>query len=97
MIFGLRLVTKREIALWMALAEEQKQAIAKLEKAVEKERARADAAINLLLARTQGAVIRPEPTEMDIERMESHTYDLFDDSVSAQVKKEAKLLEEIQG
>jgi len=96
-IFGLRLTTKRELLLWAATIESRDKRIADLESklaaletwcraAVKHEQDRAEAAINILLTKTQNMSIRraPEPADLhEFERVQSAMMSMFgSDTVS---------------
>jgi|WetSurSiteA1Bulk_404760.scaffolds.fasta_scaffold28464_2 hypothetical protein len=93
-MFGLRLITKRELALLNATIGGMRDEIANLRLLIEHERKRAEAAINLLLMRTQKAVIDVEPTPLTLEqsdKLKEAALDIFGDSYT-----EKEILEKIQ-
>jgi hypothetical protein len=70
-MFNLRIVHKRELALYAAQIEQSRKEIAELKKQVEHERLRAEGAINALLIRTNKIAITPNaPSEMMSEEQE---------------------------
>jgi hypothetical protein len=95
MIFGLRLTTKRELLLWASMIEERDKRIAALEtslaellawsrSAVKHEQDRAEAAINILLTKTQNMAIKraPEPVDLtEFERVQSAMMSMFGSDV----------------
>lgn len=81
MIFGLRFTTKRELLMWAAMVEQRDKRIADLESklaaqetwaraAVRHEQNRAEAAINMLLMKTQNMAIQRRPETPDLEEFE---------------------------
>jgi hypothetical protein len=80
-VFQLRFTTKREIGLWISVIEDLKSEVARLHNEVEREKARAQAAINLLLAKTQGATIERsyDPSVIEPNSISQIT-DLFDET-----------------
>ncbi len=102
-------MNRRERLLLISMVEEKKQEIVFLRnelsilktdtaKAIEWERLRAEGAINLLLLKTQKAVLTPLPeSEQDREKMLEKAFDLFgDEGSSALTVEEEKTLMEIQ-
>lgn len=96
-MFGLRLTTKRELALQAATMLDMRREIARLNERIDHEQKRAEAAINLLLLKTQRAVLTPDQgmTMVEEETMRQNMMDVFNDA-DEPVKQEAKKLEELQ-
>lgn len=97
-MFGLRIITKREIALYTATILDLRNEIERMRVAVLHEQKRAEAAINLLLAKTQKAVLTPENSEITLEsqdRMKEIAYNIFGEDVIPEDDEE-KLLEKLQ-
>lgn len=80
-MFGLRFTTKREIGLWISVIEDLKGEVDRLHRQIGAEQARTDSAINLLLAKTQGAVIeRRHDISMPEGNAVRQVMDLFDEA-----------------
>lgn len=104
-MFGLG---NRERLLFLAVIEDQKKKIAALEEALKQEREicrdeikherfRAESAINLLLLKTQRAVLTPEGmTQHDEDKLMEKTFNLFGDEGPAVTKEQEQLLKDIQ-
>ncbi|HCV42881.1 MAG TPA: hypothetical protein DGH68_05320 [Bacteroidetes bacterium] len=93
-MFNLRLTTKRELALLNATIGGMRDEISNLRVLVEHERKRAEAAINLLLMRTQKAVIDVEPSPLTLEQennVKEAALNIFGDDYSEQ-----ELMEKLQ-
>lgn len=91
-MFQLRLTTKREIALWMATMDDQRKRILELESQVEMERKRADAAINLVLAKTTKMILdipQSLPEQNSWHMNQESLLDLFGEGDEAKLQKEA--------
>jgi hypothetical protein len=89
-----KLINKRELSLYAAQIQEFRGEIVRLRESVEHERKRAEGAINLLLMRTQKAVLTPETSPMTDEQEEAYKakmLNIFDDN-----PEEGNFLEEIQ-
>jgi hypothetical protein len=88
-MFGLRLITKRELSLlnWQIseLREEKKQ----LYKQVDYERRRAEAAINALLIKTNKIALTPDPLtdlpDEEQEAIQANMLDIFGDNEEAEI------------
>ncbi len=106
-MFGL--MSRRERSLLIPIVEEKKQEIVSLRnelsilktemaKAIEWERLRAEGAINLLLLKTQKAVLTPAPGPgLNQEEMLEKAFDLFGDEGSSPLTADQeKTLLEIQ-
>ncbi len=83
-MFGLRIVHKRELAMQAAMVEDLRTQILDLRKLVEHERARAEAAINLVLMKEAKAVLTPlDPLTLEqqekFENAVNKKLDLFGD------------------
>lgn len=90
-MFGLRLITRREILLWQATLQDHKEEIIRLRLERDRERERAEGAINALLAKSAGLVVAPKKVfEDELDR----SMDVFNDE--NQDKEQAKLMEQIQ-
>lgn len=99
-MFQIRFTTKRELALWMAMIEDLKARVSKLETQIVQERDRADAAVNLLLAKTQGMIIQAQErgvNEFQREKALQEVYDMFDEGEGKPSDLEARTLKDIQG
>lgn len=82
-MFGIRLTTKRELALFNAQLQDLRSEREELRAQVERERKRADAAINALLIRTQKLALTPEPpalTEEQEDARNTRMLDIFGES-----------------
>jgi hypothetical protein len=109
-MFQLRLTTKRELMLWAAQLAERDERIRLLEmelrelresvdKKVERERRRAEGAINILLAKTQGAVIKDErPSAEELDGLNEAAMGIFgrDDGEEGDRVTSAREIEELQ-
>jgi len=92
-----RIITKRELALLHATIEDLRNEKIALQALVEHERKRSEGAINLLLLRTQKAVLTPEPvplTEEQEDKMKERMLNIFGDEEESMT--EEKALEELQ-
>jgi hypothetical protein len=93
-------ITNKEKTLLLSIIADRDKQIAKFEKQLEIERARAEAAINLLLARTVHAVLTPSTPETDAERdkREEAMFGLFgtEDETGLTKKEQEKILSDIQ-
>jgi hypothetical protein len=88
-MFGLRLTTQRELAGLYAVTDDLRNERDKLQMLVEKERNRADSAVNLLLAKTNGAILTPTNPILEKDKMEYFNkaldeINLFDDDTEKQ-------------
>lgn len=80
-MFGLKLVTQREILLWQATTLDYKAECERLRLEIDRERRRADGAINALLTRRAGVALVPQNTKPeDPEEIERRMNDLFGDA-----------------
>lgn len=101
-MFGLKIVTKNELLLWQHQVETLQDEVKRLHLEVERERKRAEAAINALLVKSAKVALTPEPTGQDRdkelgdwERYLDETFNIFaEDPTQAEIEKE--LLERIQ-
>ena len=112
MIFNLRLTTKRELLLWQATMESQAKEIERLKMQnaemhlmyrgmVEHEQKRAEGAINLLLAKTTGAVIaQPVKGIDDMTKLDGLMMDIFGkDEIAGNLReqeRQEKIIAEMQ-
>jgi len=101
-MFGLTVVTKTEKLLWRAQVESLQDEIKRLHEEISRERNRAEAAVNALLAKAAHVVLSPNPTEVESDRevtrfeeVLDRTYGLFEDD-EAKLKQEADILERLQ-
>jgi hypothetical protein len=94
-VFGLKVISKRELSLYAAQIAEMKEQNDKLSQQVQHERKRAEAAINALLIRTARLAITPmEGMSLAKEmEMKESAYDIFGDGNHLD---EEKALEELQ-
>lgn len=94
-MFGLRLISKRELALYSAQIQDMKTQIENLTKQIQHERKRAEAAINALLIRTAKIAITPlEGMSLEKEmEMKEKAYDIFGEGNQ---ESEAEALERLQ-
>ena len=93
-MFGFKLVSKRELSLYAAQIQEFKQEVDRMRLQVEHERKRAEGAINLLLMRTQKAVLTPEPpalTDDEEDKIKAKMLNIFGDDYE-----ENKFIEDVQ-
>ena len=93
-MFGWKLIHKRELALYAAQIQEFKKDVDRMRLQVEHERKRAEGAINLLLMRTQKAVLTPDPPAMSEdqeEAMKAKMLNIFGDDYE-----ENKFIEDVQ-
>jgi hypothetical protein len=81
-MLGLKLISKRELALYAAQIQELREQNARLALQIEHERKRAEGAINLLLMRTVKAAITPNEgiTMQQEEELKAKQYDIFGDN-----------------
>lgn len=101
-MFGLKVVTKNELLLWQHQVETLQDEVKRLHQEVERERKRAEAAINALLVRSAKVALAPEPTPAerdrelgDWERNLDSMFNIFaEDPTKEEMEKE--LLERIQ-
>ncbi len=97
-MFGLRLVTKREMALLAGTIEDLRKEKQALQELVEHERKRSEGAINLLLIKTQGAALTPSPgpqQEAEEERVKNKMFNIFGDEYETEPTQD-RLLEDLQ-
>jgi hypothetical protein len=91
-MFNLRLTTRREILLWTSTIEDLKAERARLVAEAKHERERAEAILNILLARTTGVVVaKPDADEM-VNRQQQDILDLF----GGDEAKEEEILNKVQ-
>lgn len=99
-MLGLAIITKRELAVYTGTIADLRKEIERLTKQIEHERLRAEGAINLLLARTQKAVLTPElPQQVAQEEViKKAMLNIFGDEEEGEEKQsnEEKLLEQLQ-
>ena len=101
-MFQLRLTTKREILLWMSTVDDLKKRVQEAELQVAIERRRADAAINLVLAKTEKMILDVpiDPKLQDpLEKIQEQMMDLFGEGDEAKAEKEIsdkQILERLQ-
>ncbi len=96
MIFPWRIIAKREMLLWLATIEDLKAEIREWKAAADRERRRAEAAINALLARQAGLVLTPPDPKAEKEAMDyaDAVMDIFGEQ--ANETEVEKLIEQIQ-
>ena len=96
-MFGLRLTTKRELSLFNAVIQDQKARILALERAVQSEKKRAEAAINALLIKRTGLALTPDiPINEDQEeQLKVDALDIFRDLEEEKTAEET-LMERLQ-
>jgi hypothetical protein len=112
-MFGLRIVSKGELIMYAhemkTLSEEKKLLTEELRLVrkecnaeIDKERRRADAAINTLLIKTNQVAITPAPTEFELDKQlerEAQMMDIFgerDEKKEKKDKETEQFLEELQ-
>lgn len=101
-MFQLRITTKREILLWMSTVDDLKKRVQEAELQVAIERRRADAAINLVLAKTEKMILDVpiDPKLQDpLDKIQEQMMDLFGEGDEAKAEKEIlekQMLERIQ-
>jgi len=97
-MFGLRLVTKAEISLYVGTISDLRSEKKHLQELVEHERVRAEAMLNLLLMKTQQAAITPNDTMTmkQQEEFEQRTGDMLDIYGDGKVQTQDELLKELQ-
>jgi hypothetical protein len=94
-MLGWKLIHKRELLLYVGQINDLRQQIAKLERVVDHERKRAEAAINGLLMKKQNIAINPDEMTLEQEnRIKEQVYDIFSDTMTREQEK--KLMEKIQ-
>jgi hypothetical protein len=92
-MFGLRLISKTEKLLWISTIEDLKEERLRLVAEAKHERERAEAILNILLAKTTGMAVAKADAEDTANRQQQDILDLFgSDEVN-----EADVLEKIQG
>ena len=95
-MFGFRIVTKRELIAYNTFIQDLRDERIELKAIAEKERNRADAAINMLLAKTQNAILTPTDPRLqkDLEdtiNKNMQNMNIFDDE-----DEQEKTIERIQ-
>jgi len=92
-MFGFKLVHKRELSLYAATIDDLRKEKEALQLAIERERRRADAAVNALLIKTAKVALTPNiPVSEDQEEaMRQSMFNLFDDQYP-----ESSVLERVQ-
>ena len=76
-MFNLRLTTRREILLWTSTIEDLKAERARLVAEAKHERERAEAILNILLARTTGVVVAKPGAEDSANKQQEELMELF--------------------
>jgi hypothetical protein len=94
-MFNLRLTTKREILLFTATIEDLQKERARLVAEAKHERERAEAILNILLAKTTGIVVEKPGAEEMANRQQEAMLDLFGADETSH-DEQAELLEKIQ-
>lgn len=94
-MFGIKLITKRELALINATMTDQRAEIARLREQVNHERLRAEGAINALLIKQERIAITPNdgPSFQQEEEIKAKEMDIFADG---KMFTEEELLKELQ-
>jgi hypothetical protein len=95
-MFGLKLITKRELALYVSTISDLRREAENLKKMIEHERMRAEGAINALLIKSVKMAIVPDDqrmTEMDEDKLKERQFDIFGDETG---NDDEKRLEELQ-
>ncbi len=96
-MLGWKLVPKRELLLWTAQIQDLKNDIKRLREERDRERQRAEAAINMVLMKTQQVAITPETKPPDQAEISRLAFDIFNDSGQAdKLKEEQAILDRIQ-
>jgi hypothetical protein len=76
-MFNLRLTTRREILLWTSTIEDLQRERARLVAEAKHERDRAEAILNILLARTTGMAVAKPDGEETVNRQQEALMELF--------------------
>jgi hypothetical protein len=93
-MFGLRMITKREIALYVSTIADLREEVQKWQEHYGHERKRAEGAINALLIRSARIAITPDTiTDEDQEKLREKQFDIFGDG---QNLNEEETLEKLQ-
>ena len=92
-MFNLRLTTKREILLWAATIEDLQKERARLVAEAKHERERAEAILNILLAKTTGMAVAKPDAEETMNKQQQDILDLFGSEESS----EEDILNRVQG
>lgn len=100
-MLGLRLTTKRELDLWKAVLLDLRERLKAAEAATDRERVRAEGAINALLAREARVTlpVGPQKPHADMEELLERAADIFGDVTEDEAQKkeaERKLMEDLQ-
>lgn len=94
-MFNLRIVTKAELKLYQATILDLRERMKRLESERDHERKRAEASINLLLAKTQNAVITAGNVDPDeVDKLIDSQMDIWGDA--KEEERQRKALEDIQ-
>ncbi len=96
-MFGFKIVTKREIALWISQIEDYKNRLLAMQKERDHERLRAEGAVNALLAKTQGLVLTPDDKSHtdDVEEARNMMFTIFGED-EEEASRQKDILEKLQ-
>ena len=94
-MFGLRITTRREILLWTSTIEDLQKERARLVAEAKHERDRAEAILNILLAKTTGMVVEKPGAEEMANRQQEAMLDLFGGDETS-TPDENEILEKLQ-
>lgn len=97
-MFGFKIVTKNEMLLWQHQVETLQDEVKRLHEEVSRERLRAEAAINALLAKAAKIALDPVPTPAerdkelgDFERYLDDTFNLFAEDPTREEQEKAMM------